>query len=285
MHVELQSLLAWYQQCLTLCEPLGSRLCVLAFQGVQLAVLAHSMGNQALTQALQGTHLSEPGHHFMFAAPDIAVADFQERLQRCQGSWQLNCAHDYTLYCANRDTALWLSKLLRFFREPRAGDCSIDMCMAEAGEFVTIDCSPVGNSAEDRIFHSYVFRNPDVAADIARVAEGDTADTRKADELKTLQPWRAERHNKVVEELHIYPRREQERQTWWQQWKERRQQRQGPSLMQHEQDNRRTTAAAAPSAAAPPSAAAAAPGQQQLLQQQQQVQQQHKEPQKEHWWY
>jgi esterase/lipase superfamily enzyme len=152
-------------------------------QGWQLAVLAHSMGNQALTQALMhaqiqalpaaSSSISHSSHSFIFAAPDVSQTKFQERLQLCSDSGT------NTLYCDTGDIALMLSKMLRFYTEPRAGDSS-RLCMARNNppEFDTIDCSTTSQSPFDPRRHSYVFKHPDVVQDILHVFQGKTPDER-----------------------------------------------------------------------------------------------------------
>lgn len=165
-------------------------------QDLQLAVLAHSMGNQALTQALMdATIRTVPAasistrhskHSFIFAAPDVSQSKFQERLERCSR----NASH--TLYCDKSDRALQLSKMLRFYTEPRAGDSS-RLCLArnKPPEFDTIDCSTTSQSPLDPRRHSYVFKHPDVVQDILHVFQGKTPEDRiNSTNPRTLQKLR-----------------------------------------------------------------------------------------------
>jgi esterase/lipase superfamily enzyme len=173
-------------------------------QGWPLAVLAHSMGNQALTQALPAA-AAAPGadaaaaadapsassssssrhRSFIFAAPDVSQTKFKQRLHDCSRN------ATYTLYCHKGDIALQLSKLLRLYKEPRAGDSS-KPCLAgkEHPEFDTIDCSTTSQSPADPRRHSYVFKHPDVMKDILRVFQGKTPDERITTAPVTLQKQR-----------------------------------------------------------------------------------------------
>lgn len=137
-------------------------------------MLAHSMGNEALTQALQqltANGLQEP-HQVVFAAADVSQSNFRRRMEDApRGAAPGAQGPHYTLYRSSRDWALWLSKLLRprglFDFAPRAGDAS-EYCLSN--EFDTVNCDTVWqNPQDDPRFHSYVFKHPDVAADISLV--------------------------------------------------------------------------------------------------------------------
>jgi esterase/lipase superfamily enzyme len=144
-------------------------------QGVKLVVVAHSMGNEALTQALEGIQFTN-AQQLVFAAPDVSQDDFKRRL----GKGDRENGH-FTLYCRKDDWALWVSRLLNSNTPSwglgRAGDSSVRLCR-EPGLFDTIDCSPVARSPNDPYGHGYVTKDPNVAGDVRRVALGDPIDQR-----------------------------------------------------------------------------------------------------------
>jgi hypothetical protein len=156
-------------------------------QKVRLVVVAHSMGNQVLTQALEGDFRFTYGvQQLVFGAPDVSHDDFKNRLLNDRENTHRRC----TLYCRKEDWALWLSGLFRFFTgyNPRAGDCRVLLCREE-GVFDTINCSdlPCPNPIDDPHRHGYVINHPYVARDILRVAQGHHIDDRSKKDPQTLQ--------------------------------------------------------------------------------------------------
>jgi len=181
--------------------------------------VAHSMGNRALTKALQrcSNAFTSRGFEFLFAAPDVAQSAFLARLAACSNT------QNYTLYATNSDLALVGSALLRFFRERRAGDCSFgDLCLGAT--FDTVNCSTAHRAPDDGICHSYVYKCPDVAADVARVVLGHEAQFRESSaDTRTLQALQEPRgvlqedgSRAEVPVLYIVPRNRNRMQAWWQ---------------------------------------------------------------------
>jgi len=124
-------------------------------------LIAHSMGNRAVVEALRG--LKETGFigEVVFAAPDIDAEVFRETLSELQGK-----ARRYTLYGSAQDWAIRLSKRLRK-GYPRAGDGRRNIFVAEGVE--TVDATAVGRDLlgiRVEVGHSYFSEKYRVLADI-----------------------------------------------------------------------------------------------------------------------
>jgi hypothetical protein len=155
-----------------------------------LIVVAHSMGNRALSRVLaERGPLQGSSIRVMCAAADVDRECFRERMAKIDLG-PTAC----TLYCAANDTALWLSRYLRLGK-PRAGDCSGCVCVAP--HFATVDCT---NKAEDidTYFHGYVFRRPAVGRDMQRAAIGDGPQLRTEQDPRTLLELQIAEKQKVV---------------------------------------------------------------------------------------
>jgi esterase/lipase superfamily enzyme len=126
-------------------------------------IVAHSMGNRALTDALellavrrQGSNASEPmfGQIF-FAAPDVDADLFAEMTRTI---WPL--AERLTLYASEKDWALVTSRKLHG-NAPRAGQAGAGIL--QEPHFDTVDMSSLG---EDMLAHSYFANDSSALADI-----------------------------------------------------------------------------------------------------------------------
>ena len=109
-------------------------------------IVAHSMGNRVVTEALSGYHSpagAAPLRQLVLAAPDID-ADTFEGLSREFHSQ----AERVTLYASSEDLALAASKLVHGY--PRAGDTRPHVVIVEGVD--TIDAS---NVETDLLSHSY----------------------------------------------------------------------------------------------------------------------------------
>ncbi len=82
-------------------------------------VVAHSMGNRILTEALSTMGTYQLGH-VVFAAPDVDAAVFTDRVDAFAGR-----ADRYTLYVSDKDRALAAAK--RLVRYSRAGSAGTDI--------------------------------------------------------------------------------------------------------------------------------------------------------------
>lgn len=104
----------------------------------RLHLVAHSMGNQYLIEALEEIAEDQPNgasplfNEIVFAAPDVAADDFAARLPDVRP-----LADRMTLYASDRDRALQLSHIVNGYR--RAGDASELLVLAG---LETVDTSP-----------------------------------------------------------------------------------------------------------------------------------------------
>jgi esterase/lipase superfamily enzyme len=130
-------------------------------------VIAHSMGNRALVEALHdfdvtklpagAAHLSE----VIFAAPDIDAATFLGMAKEFGRK-----ATRFTLYASSKDRALKVSK--RFHKYPRAGDSGKDLVLL--GSVDTIDATEVDTGL---LGHSYIEDNASILTDVFQLLKGN----------------------------------------------------------------------------------------------------------------
>jgi len=124
----------------------------------QIHLIAHSMGNRALTAALKEMSLEghKPAyfHHVVLTAPDIDAGVFKQLAGQVAGA-----AARVTLYASNKDTALWFSR--RFHGYARAGDAGDGLVVLPYLD--TVDASAVDTSF---LGHSYFGNNRTVLSDI-----------------------------------------------------------------------------------------------------------------------
>ncbi len=124
----------------------------------QIHLIAHSMGNRALTAALKEMSLEgrKPAnfHHVVLTAPDIDAGVFKQLASQVAGA-----AARVTLYASKKDTALWFSQ--RFHGYARAGDVGDGLVVLPYLD--TVDASAVDTSF---LGHSYFGNNRTVLSDI-----------------------------------------------------------------------------------------------------------------------
>lgn len=128
-------------------------------------LIAHSMGNRALVQALERIALSQPSPEPMFgqvimAAPDVDAGEFHDRY----ASSVTRLAHHVTLYASSNDNALIAST--KVHGHTRAG-LSGEHIVVVAG-VDTVDVSPIDTSL---IGHSYYGNNPIMIKDLQALVE------------------------------------------------------------------------------------------------------------------
>lgn len=138
-----------------------------AAQGRRLHVIAHSMGNRALLQALhevalQGAAGGPQIGQVIFAAPDVPQREFLRQLARVAAAPGLTAGH--TLYAAKDDLALFASQELH--DNPRAGICPP---VTTAPNLETVDVSHYNLSV---LGHGYCFNIGPVLEDISVVLHG-----------------------------------------------------------------------------------------------------------------
>jgi esterase/lipase superfamily enzyme len=110
-------------------------------------IIAHSMGNRALSTALREIELEFRGqsrlfNHVVLAAPDIDADEFRTNIAPAMQ----RTANHVTLYASSRDDALRISQLLH--RGPRAGDSGRGLVVLPGMDTIdvtAIDSSPWGH--------------------------------------------------------------------------------------------------------------------------------------------
>lgn len=128
-------------------------------------LVAHSMGNRALLQALDRIAVGTTQQEKMFgqlvmAAPDVSVSDFRNRF--APAAMQL--ANSVTLYASSRDRALLAStKIHGHDRAGLAGDHLVVMDGLDTIDVSEIDTSLIG--------HSYYGDHPELIKDLRALVE------------------------------------------------------------------------------------------------------------------
>jgi len=128
-------------------------------------IMAHSMGNQAVTRALKEMAASAKSklkfHQVLLAAPDVDAGQFRQFAKEFLGM-----ARRVTLYANAADEALALSKKLQGF--PRAGDAA-DMVVLEGMD--SVDATGIDN-AFFGLNHSYFGDVRTVITDLRGALQG-----------------------------------------------------------------------------------------------------------------
>lgn len=128
-------------------------------------LVAHSMGNRALLQALDRIAVGSPQAEnvfgqFVMAAPDVSAVDFRHRFAPAA----LRLANSVTLYASSRDRALLASTEIHGHN--RAGLAGPNLVVMEGMD--TIDVSEIDTSL---IGHSYYGDHPELIRDLRAVVE------------------------------------------------------------------------------------------------------------------
>ena len=129
----------------------------------RIHLVAHSMGNRALTSALRDLSFlpKDKRPHFnevVLTAPDIDAEVFKRDI----APYIVQTADRVTLYASSNDTALAYSKTVHGY--PRAGDSGQELLVLPGME--TVDVSEVDTSL---LGHSYYGSNETVLADLVEV--------------------------------------------------------------------------------------------------------------------
>ncbi|MEX0956849.1 MAG: alpha/beta hydrolase [Rhizobiaceae bacterium] len=126
----------------------------------RIHLIAHSMGNRALTDALELYALRHEGEppafdQVLFTAPDLDAGLFAEMAKTMR-----TAAQRLTLYASNKDWALAVSRQLHgdAARAGQGGDRII-----QADIFDSVDMTSLG---DDMLAHSYYANNPSALTDI-----------------------------------------------------------------------------------------------------------------------
>ncbi len=157
----------------------------------QIHLIAHSMGNRALTSALR--YLSyEPAatrprfREVILTAPDIDADVFKRDIAPAI----VQTANRVTLYASSNDEALKVSQDIHGY--PRAGDSGEQLVVVPGVD--TIDVSQLDT---DLVGHSYYGSNDTVLADLFDLLASDTPPSQRkflrSGQLGTLTYWMFER--------------------------------------------------------------------------------------------
>lgn len=143
-------------------------------------LLAHSMGNRALTRALDAIANAAPSgvrfQEIMLAAPDIDAGVFLQLTKSVSST-----AHRVTLYASSNDEAIKASKDIHEYQ--RAGESGSGILVVRGVD--TVDVSAVNT---DLIGHSYYAENRSVLSDIFNlIRNGLPPDSRPGLEARTSQ--------------------------------------------------------------------------------------------------
>ncbi len=135
-------------------------------------LVAHSMGNRALTNALKGLSYRLKGERIfsevVLTAPDIDAEIFKRDI----APQIIKTASRVTLYASSNDEALLLSK--KIHGAPRAGDSGSNLMVIPGIE--TIDVSAVDTSL---LGHSYYGSNQTVMSDMGQLLRNSPTDQRR----------------------------------------------------------------------------------------------------------
>ena len=126
----------------------------------RIHLIAHSMGNRALTDALELFALRHQGQppafdQVLFTAPDLDAGLFGEMMHTIRPT-----AQRITLYASDKDWALAVSRKLHG-DAPRAGQGGAGI--VKLAEVDSIDMTTIG---DDMLKHSYYANNPSALTDI-----------------------------------------------------------------------------------------------------------------------
>lgn len=141
----------------------------------RIHLIAHSMGNRALTAALRNLRLEFPNHPKFFqeivlAAPDIDAEEFKNQIAPAI----IPAAERITLYASSNDHALMASRLIHGFS--RAGESGENLVIIPGID--TIDVSQVDESL---LGHSYYGGSGPVLQDLQAIFRGTS--------VKSGRPW------------------------------------------------------------------------------------------------
>jgi esterase/lipase superfamily enzyme len=137
----------------------------------KIYIIAHSMGNRAFTSVFPKVRDSLNGaqsvKEIMLAAPDINAKVFTREIAP-----KITApGHGTTLYCSNKDKALWASWLIHFFH-PRAGQRPAELPGTESVDASSVDTSVLG------LGHSYYAEQSNLLKDMNKLINGQRAPQR-----------------------------------------------------------------------------------------------------------
>ena len=126
----------------------------------EIYIIAHSMGNQVVTQGLIELARTDPTlktrvRELILAAPDIDAAIFRRDI----APFLANASGRTTLYASSRDLALTASRAYQGYA--RAGDTNGGVVVVPPVE--TVDASA---AADDLLGHGYISNSPSILKDV-----------------------------------------------------------------------------------------------------------------------
>jgi len=131
----------------------------------EIHVIAHSMGNRAVTAALDRIFVASgaalPFSQLVFAAPDLDADDFEKIAAQIHGAGKR-----LTLYGSSQDKAILASK--KFHRAPRAGDGGPNLVVT--ADVDSIDASDLDT---DFLSHSYIANHSVLLTDLRSLMTAD----------------------------------------------------------------------------------------------------------------
>ena len=128
--------------------------------GSRVHVIAYSMGNRIVTEAITTIHEDGLGH-VVFAAPDVDAQVFSDRAKDFKGA-----AERFTLYASGNDRALALSSRLAKFA--RAGSAGKDIVVVDGVD--TVDATQLET---DFVGHSYPMEHRAIVSDLYALIHHD----------------------------------------------------------------------------------------------------------------
>jgi len=151
----------------------------------RIHLIAHSMGNRALTDALELFALRNQGKpaafdQVLFTAPDLDAGLFGEMIKTIRPT-----AQRITLYASNRDWALAVSRQIHG-DAARAGQGGEDI--VRLADVDSIDMTTIG---EDMLAHSYYANNPSALTDILSLFWRDAPPEQRCGMTKSTDDKRA----------------------------------------------------------------------------------------------
>jgi hypothetical protein len=140
----------------------------------RLRILCHSMGNRALSAAIQETGVKAPQllseTHFEHALLMAADEDFNAFQELGKLKHLLKLARNINVYTNDWDVAMVLSNLVN--GRPPMGSFGPANFAGLPGSVIWIDCSEVANTGLTDWGHQYFAKSPQVAADAHQVLKG-----------------------------------------------------------------------------------------------------------------
>jgi esterase/lipase superfamily enzyme len=152
----------------------------------KVSIIAHSMGNRALTEALKTIAARNPNHRAQFQQIALMAPDMDARLFQNMAAALASTANRLTLYVSERDGALLLSRANAGYGRLGEGGKSLVVIK----DLDTVDASAVDTSILG-LFHTYFADNKTILSDLFYLIRGHPAKDRHGLERMVLADGRA----------------------------------------------------------------------------------------------